>query len=181
MKKLVKFPLLETIDVEISITVKTEYVAAADLIGKGILDDTQVLSDWNAFMSSTENIITNMDTLKLLEIRKGKPSESDPTTLLSKYFYIRVLDENKSPVGNILISFRLSTHDETQTGLKYRKKNDEEVAEKYSTKLEKLIPIDSEFIVNKKTFKNYDQAMYALYGKLASIVETYSKESGESK
>lgn len=67
----------------------------------------------------------------------------------------------------------MSTHEETPTGKKYRKRNDDEVATKYSND-EELIPIDTEFIVNKKTFKSYDGAVYALYGKINSILEDYS-------
>ncbi|MBO4542806.1 MAG: hypothetical protein J5725_06435 [Bacteroidales bacterium] len=99
-----------------------------------------------------------------------------PTVEGSHYYYIGVKNSEGNFVGKVVVDLRLSTHESTKKSGKARTYFEDMVLKiiqkKYPTTKE-VVPKD--LVVNKKTFKNYDQAAIAVLGMLESIVKNYCR------
>ena len=80
-------PTLDKIRIELSVDL-VESVNAAQMIGEGILDDTQVMQDWLDFIQLVRTLIITNESFILLLEKDGTPSPLDSKTPQSKYFYI---------------------------------------------------------------------------------------------
>ena len=181
MKKLIsnstnlinELPTLETISIEMDADI-TKYVESVDLIGEGLLDDTQVAEEWQTFLIAVKGYIDKHPRLKLLYDEPGDPLDKFPEIEGSHYYYIGVKNSDGKYVGKVVVDFRLATHQSTRQTTKNRK-----VHEKNALKIiRKTYPNASEvepkgLIVNKKEFKDYDDARRAVRGMLESIVKNY--------
>lgn len=174
MKRLItEYPILETITVELSVDYGYDSIASARMIGEGKKLDSQVLADWWAFIGTTENLINSENNLKLIKVVDGKKSNKDNKTPLSKYFYVRLTNDGGDVVGDFIIDFRVSTHDPTPSSIKYRKAHEQQVIDEYSANDESLYAVQVDFVVNAERFKTYEDAIFALTGKIKSIVKKY--------
>lgn len=181
MKKYTKLPAfirdidtLDTIVVELRVDV-SNYIISARLIGEGILDDTQVMSDWHSFMDHVVRKVIDNPSLILLLQRDGSSSPIDHTTPQSTYFYIGVKNGYGELTGKVVVDFRLSMHDSTKSGRAARIKHEKEslsTIQKDYPQYDAVEPC-KDLIVNNKTFKSYKDAEHAVDGKLQSIVDDY--------
>ena len=178
MKKYIKstdtiaqdLPMLE----EISILMDADISQYVELIGEGILDDTQVMSDWQNFMTLVEGFIDRTEQLELLHDEPENNLSKFPDVEGSHYYYIGVRNAEGEFVGKIVVDLRLSTHDSTRQSREYRKQHETavlKIIQKKYKNAKAMIPKD--LIVNKKTFKDYDTAAIAALGMLESIVKNY--------
>ena len=168
-------PTIETISIVLDVYDLTE-IYSAPLIGYDPLNDSQSLADWASFISTVRGAITNNTSLILLYEAEGKNSNVDNKTPLSKYFYIGVRNIYGELAGKIIVKFRLSTHFPKTLS---EKANAKHLAEARSNMtgldLSKIDIVDKELVVNNKTFKDYDAAMFAVLGLLRKIVNNYSQ------
>lgn len=170
-------PTLDKIRIELSVDL-VESVNAAQMIGEGILDDTQVMQDWLDFIQLVRTLIITNESFILLLEKDGTPSPLDSKTPQSKYFYIGVKDANGNLAGKVVVDFRLSMHDSTHAsaagGAKYEADALKDI-QKDHPNYEYVEP--EGIIVNKKRFKSYTHAKFAVIGKLAKIAEDYGAET----
>ena len=183
MKKYIKsadivaqdLPVLEEISILMDADI-SQYVESAELIGEGTLDDTQVIADWKNFMTLVEGSIGRNAQLELLHDEPGKHLAEFPGVEGSHYYYIGVKDTNGKFVGKIVVDLRLSTHDSTAQSRKERIQHENtvlKIIQKKYKNAKDMIPKD--LIVNKRTFKDYDAAAFAVLGMLNKIAETYGE------
>jgi len=168
-----KLPILEEISINMNADI-TKYIQSADLIGKGILEDTQVLADWVSFIDTVRIYIDLHDSLELLYQKPGDPLDEDPDIPGSYYYYIGVRDAEGKFSGQIVVDFRLATHSSTKTSAKYREKYEAEalqIIRKEYLNANQVIP--KGIVVNKKEFADYDIAKLAIVGMMDSIIEKY--------
>lgn len=168
-------PILEHITIHLDANID-KYIESADLIGEGLLEDSQVLADWNCFIQNTYNAIAKHTNLKLLHEAKGKPLKSDPNIPGSYYFYLGVTDDNGKLKGKIVICLRLSTHQSTKTSASAGRKHNDNTLQI----IRKIYPdvsdiINKELVVNKKTFNDYDDATLAIIGMINKIASKYGE------
>jgi hypothetical protein len=167
---------LDTIYIELSVDV-TNYVQSAQMIGEGILDDTQVLADWNNFIYFVRKQIINNPSLVLLLEQKGTISPLDNITPQSTYFYIGVKNGYGELDGKILIDFRLSMHEATDSSKRRYAKHEQNSLQHINSEYPDLPDYWNttfcELIVNKRSFKSYEHAERAVEGKLNKLVEQY--------
>lgn len=168
-------PLLEEISITMDADI-TKYIESVDLIDEGLLEDTQVAADWQNFMVLVEGYIDRHEQLELLYDKSGNKLRKFPTVEGSHYYYIGVKNSEGNFVGKVVVDLRLSTHESTKKSGKARTYFEDMVLKiiqkKYPTTKE-VVPKD--LVVNKKTFKNYDQAAIAVLGMLESIVKNYCR------
>ena len=170
-----ELPTLEEISITMDADI-TQYVESVDLINEGVLDDTQVVADWKNLMTLVEGKITRHDQLELLYDKPGKKLRKFPEVEGSHYYYIGVKDSDGKFTGKIVVDFRLSTHDSTKKSGKARTYFENlvlKIIQKKYPNAKDVVPKD--LIVNKKTFKNYDQAARAVDGMLENIANNYGK------
>ena len=166
-------PMLEEISITMDADI-TKYIESVDLIDEGLLEDTQVAADWQNFMVLVEGYIDRHEQLELLYDKPGNKLRKFPTVEGSHYYYIGVKNSEGKYVGKVVVDLRLSTHESTKKSGKARAYFEDLVLKivqkKYPTAKD-VVPKD--LVVNKKTFKNYDQASIAVLGMLESIVKNY--------
>ena len=169
-------PTVDSICIELSVDI-SNYIQSAQMIGEGILDDTQVLADWNNFIYFVRKEIVNNSSLVLLLEQQGTVSPLDNVTPQSKYFYIGIKNGYGELDSKVLIDFRLSMHESTESSKRGAAKHEQAAIQQINTEYPQLPDYWNttlcELIVNKKTFKSYEHAERAVAGKLHKLVEQY--------
>lgn len=166
-------PLLEEISIYIDADV-TKYIESADLIDQGVLDDTQVVAEWQTFVGTVEGMILNDEHLVLLGKDTGKGLGIDESVPGSYYFYIGVRNADGEYVGKVVVDFRLSTHDTMNPATRLTHEQD------YLKVIQKTYPsattmIQKDLKVNTKEFTDYDIAKMAVVGMLSKISKVYGE------
>lgn len=167
-------PLLEELSITMDADI-TRYIESADLIGKGILDDTQVIADWQSFLNMVMIYIETHKQLELVYDKPGKYLREAKDVPGSYYYYIGVRGEDGKFTGAIVVDFRLATHTSTDTSGKDRARHETKaltIIQKKYPNAKTIVP--KEKVVNKKEFKDYDDAKRAIIGVLDSIIKKYS-------
>lgn len=183
MKKYIKntndlidnLPILEEISILMNADI-SQYIESVDLIGEGTLEDTQVVADWKNFMTLVEGYINRHENLELLYDKAGNKLRKFPDVEGSHYYYIGVKDMEGKFTGKVVVDFRLSTHESTRKSGKARSYFENlvlKIIQKKYPKATAAVPKD--LIINKKTFKNYDQAAMAILGMLENIAKNYCR------
>lgn len=167
-------PMLEEITIHMDTDI-TQYIESADLIGQGLLDDTQVIADWQSFINTVMVYINTHEQLELVYDKPGKPLRQATNVPGSYYYYIGVRNEEGKFVGTVVVDFRLSTHTSTDTSGKDSAKHEANaltIIQKQYPNAKTIVPKGK--VVNKKEFKDYDDAKRAIIGVLDSIVKKYA-------
>ena len=183
MKKYIKssedlvdtLPTLEEISILMDADI-TKYIESVDLIDEGLLDDTQVAEDWKNFMVLIEGYISRHEQLELLYDNPGNKLRKFPTVEGSHYYYIGVKNSDGEYAGKFVVDLRLSTHESTKKSGKARAYFENtvlKIIQKKYPNANEVIP--KGLIINKKTFKNYDQAAMAVLGMLENIAKNYCR------
>lgn len=183
MKKYIKntndlidnLPTLEEISILMDADI-SQYIESVDLIGEGALEDTQVVADWKNFMTLVEGYINRHENLALLYDKAGNKLRKFPDVEGSHYYYIGVKDAEGKFTGKVVVDLRLSTHESTRKSGKARSYFENlvlKIIQKKYPKATEAVPKD--LIINKKTFKNYDQAAMAILGMLENIANNYCR------
>ena len=155
--------------ISLDVNISHQYVESAKFIGEGLLDNTTVLEEWISFVDQFKENINKDIRLNIVKEKFGDVDPHISTSVpISRYLYIEVADPITSiPIDNLLINFRISNHtskvveDESKSS---RSKGEDEVREELSNS--ELEFIRGQIIVNNKTFRSYNSAMY---GALASL------------
>lgn len=183
MKKYIKsskdlidnLPILEEISITMDADI-TKYIESVDLIDEGLLDDTQVVEEWRDFLSSVENYINNHPQLELLYDNPGNPLRKFKKVEGSHYYYIGVKNSEGKFVGKVVVDFRVATHQSTNRTAKKRKYHEGDALKIIQKKYPNASTVEPKgLIVNKKEFKNYDLARFAVQGMLENIAKNYCK------
>ena len=166
-------PTLETISVSIDADI-TKYIESVDLIDEGLLEDTQVIAEWQDFLISVEGFIERHTQLELLYDEPGNPLEKFPGVEGSHYYYIGVKNSEGKYIGKVVVDFRLSTHQSTKQSAKERIKHEGDALKIIQKKYPSATGVEPKgLIVNKKEFKDYDATRFAVHGMLENIVKDF--------
>lgn len=167
--------IIPDIVVEYSVEIEKvpESIKSALLIGQkksGNIDGTNALADWKDFIAQFKDKVTRDPRFSIVKIEDGKMNPGISKVVpLSKYFYLSIIDpETNEPDMEIIIDFRLSTHE--ATNIEDRSKHEANLAAELGVDTDF---VRGQFIVNNKTCRNYIQAMRGVSESLEKAVEAY--------